>query len=202
MSVLSTMVSVPAVPDSLQAAFLALLPRIERAARLYFRALRCPQRRDDAHAEVVALAWKWFVRLAERGKEVATFPTVFAQLAARAVGSGRRVAGSLKRRDLHAAHARRHGWQFQSLDSNTQERAAPWAEALVDNRRAPIPEQVVFRVDFPAWRQTRSARDRQVMDDLMVGERTETVARRYALSPTRISQLRREFHADWERFGG
>jgi hypothetical protein len=44
---------------ALHAAFLALLPRIERHARICFRHLGCPQGRDDAVAETVALAWRW-----------------------------------------------------------------------------------------------------------------------------------------------
>jgi hypothetical protein len=65
-----------------------------------------------------------------------------------------------------------------------------------------VPDQVAFRCDFPVWRRTRNARDRRLIDDLMVGERTHEVAERYGLSPARVSQLRREFHADWERFSG
>ena len=52
-----------------------------------------------------------------------------------------------------------------------------------------------------AWRVTRTDRDRRMIDDLMVGERTQDVSQKYGLSPGRISQLRREFHDDWQRFG-
>jgi hypothetical protein len=34
----------------------------------------------------------------------------------------------------------------------------------------------------------------------MLGERTLDVAGKYGLSPGRVSQLRREFHDDWEFF--
>ena len=44
-------------------------------------------------AETIALSWKWFVRLAERGKDVGQFVTVLAAFAARAVKSGRRPVG-------------------------------------------------------------------------------------------------------------
>jgi hypothetical protein len=74
-------------------------------------------------------------------------------------------------------------------------------EALRDNTLTPVDEQVAFRLDFPAWRQTRSERDRQLLDDLMCGERTATVSQKYGLSRGRVSQLRREFHDDWQRFG-
>ena len=43
---------------------------------------------------------------------------------------------------------------------------------------------------------------RQVVEDLMVGERTLDVARRHGLSPGRVSQLRREFLHRWEIFCG
>lgn len=56
--------------NELQFAFLTLLPRIETHARIYFRHLKCPDRKQDCVQEVIALAWKWFVRLAERGKDV------------------------------------------------------------------------------------------------------------------------------------
>ena len=36
----------------------------------------------------------------------------------------------------------------------------------------------------------------------MTGERTLDVSRKHGLTPARISQLRRDFHDDWERFGG
>ena len=60
--------------------------------------------------------------------------------------------------------------------------------------------QVSFRLDFPAWLLTRTDRDRRVVEDLMLGERTLDVARKFGLSPARISQLRREFKQDWQLF--
>jgi hypothetical protein len=40
----------------LQNRFLAVLPRIETHARIYFRHLKCPHQRDEALAESFALA--------------------------------------------------------------------------------------------------------------------------------------------------
>ena len=65
-----------------------------------------------------------------------------------------------------------------------------------------MPDQVIFRNDFPAWLRTRTERDRRVAQDLMVGERTKNVARKFGMSPGRVSQLRRDFHEDWQRFEG
>jgi hypothetical protein len=63
-----------------------------------------------------------------------------------------------------------------------------------------VPEQVSFRIDFPAWRLTPSDRDRRLIDDLMLGERTLDVADKHGLTAGRVSQLRRDFKQDWDRF--
>ena len=84
---------------ALQLAFLAILPRIERHGRVYFRHVKCPDRKADAIGEMVALAWRWFLRLAERGKDATRFPSVLATFAARAVYNGRRLAGMCKTKD-------------------------------------------------------------------------------------------------------
>jgi hypothetical protein len=35
---------------------------------------------------------------------------------------------------------------------------------------------------------------------MALNERTKDLSRRFRVSPSRISQLRREFHQDWEQF--
>ena len=89
----------------LQGRFLTLLPRIEKYARYHFRDQRCPNQKADRIAEVIALAWKWFVELEQRGKEVARFVSVLASLAARAVRSGRRLAGMEPAEDVLSGRA-------------------------------------------------------------------------------------------------
>ena len=51
----------PLAPEALHQSFLSILPRIEVHARVCFRWIKCPDKRDDAIAETVAVAWKWFV---------------------------------------------------------------------------------------------------------------------------------------------
>ena len=64
-------------PNDLHAAFLALVPTIKKRARIAFAYYKCANQKAEKVAEAVALAWKWFVRLHERGKDAATFPGVF-----------------------------------------------------------------------------------------------------------------------------
>ena len=75
----------PPSPEQLHSRFLALLPRIELHARIYFRHVRCPERKEDSVQEAIAVSWKWFARLAERGKDATPFISTLATLAARAV---------------------------------------------------------------------------------------------------------------------
>jgi hypothetical protein len=185
----------------LQAAFLAILPRVEKHACFHFRHLRCPHRQDDAVAETVALAWHWFRRLAQRGKDPSRFPVAFANFAARAAKNGRRLCGQEKARDaLSPLAQQRRGFAVQSLPMASSMHGNIFDEALAHNTQTPVPDQVGFRLDFPAWRLGRCERDRRLIDDLMIGERTLDVARRHGLTPARISQLRRAFHHDWLAF--
>ena len=196
----------PVCPSSdapLQLDFQTILPRVELRARIAFRDVRCPHRKADCIAEAVALAWAWYRRLTQRGVDVTRFVSVLAVYAARAVRSGRRVCGQEKARDVLSSVAqRRHGFVVSSLpEVNTLDGNA-WDEALLDNTQTEVPEQVCFRLDFPRWRLSRAERDRRLIDRLMVGERTQDVARRFGLTPSRVSQLRREFAEDWARFCG
>jgi hypothetical protein len=187
----------------LQATFLAcVLPRVLSHGRVYFRHLRA-ERREEAVAEMVALAWKWHWRLFARGKDAARFPTAIATFAARAVRGGRKLAGADRARDaLSPLAQRRKGFAVSPLPSGSSLHRNAFDEALRDNTRSPVGEQVCFRCDFPAWRAGRNERDRRVLDDLMLGERTLDVAGKHGLSAGRVSQLRREFLADWRRFCG
>ena len=186
----------------LQAAFLSIVPRIELHGRVCFRTKNY-QDRQEAVAEMVALCWKWFLRLAEQGKDATRFPSVLATFAARAVHSGRRLAGMSKAKDVLSPVAqRRHGFAVGRLPDFSTLNGNPLAEALQDNTRSPVPDQVAFRFDFPAWLSSLGARDRGIAQDMAQGHRTGELADAYGLSPARVSQLRRQFYMDWQSFCG
>ena len=134
----------------LRARFLAIRERIEMHARIYFRHIRCWFKKDDLIAETIALAWKWFRRLAAKGKDAREFASVLASYAARAVKCGRRITRQLNAKDVLSEQAQqRHGFyvgkipDFSTLDTN------PLQEALIDNTRSPVPEQVSFASTSP-----------------------------------------------------
>jgi len=193
----------PVLTAALHAAFLPLLPRIALHARVYFRHLKCPHRRADAVAEVVALTWRWCVALAQRGKDVARFPSALAAFAARAVKSGRRLCGQEKAQDALSPRAQaRRGFVAGKLPDYATLSGNLLSDALADNTQSPPDEAAAFRIDFADWLRALGGRKRRIAEDMAVGHRTRELANIHGMSPGRVSQLRREFHADWLRFCG
>jgi len=201
--------------NQLQSRFLSILPRIKTHACVYFRHLKCSTTKADRIAETLALAWKWFVRLAQRGKDATQYPSVLATFAARAVNAGRRLCGQLKAKDVLSERAQQgHGFRVEPLPLSTrtcheelnglggQRHLDAYEERLQDNTMTPPDEQAAFRIDFPDWLTTRTERDRRIIGDMVVGEKTMHLARRFGISPARVSQLRREYHDDWRQFTG
>jgi hypothetical protein len=188
----------------LQQTFVAdILPRVEAHARVYFRHVRCLHQKEELLAEMTALCWKWFLRLVRRGKDVLQFVSALVTYAARAVGCGRRLCGHERSRDVLSPVAqRRHGFTVSRLPDFSTLSANPLAEALVDNTQTPPDQQVCFRLDFPNWLATLGALNRTLAVDMALGHRTLELAQGYGISPARVSQLRRAFHNDWDRFCG
>jgi hypothetical protein len=136
---------------TLHAGFLTILPRIELHGHIQFRHERCPHQKADAIAEMVDLSWRWYVQLAVRGKDATRFPGTLATFAARAVRAGRRVCGQERSRDVLSPSAQRcHGFSVERLPDCSTLCHGPLWEALHDNTQTPPPEQVAFRLDFPA----------------------------------------------------
>ena len=201
--------------SAVQAHFVAILPRIELHAKIYFRDVRCPHRKEDYIQETRALAWKFFTRAIEQGKNPLTFVSRIATYAARHARSGRRLCGQRSRDTMSPLAQRRRGFTVMALPvSTTQPHEQCYAnphcqrlkdaleERLRDNSLTAVPEQVCFRLDFPAWMNTLSDRDRRVVEDLMQDEQPRDVANKRGISPSRVSQLRRELMQRWRRFCG
>ena len=201
--------------DELHSRFLDILPRIELHGRIYFRHLN-PDRKADAIQEMCSLAWKWFLRLDEQGKDPADFLMSFTTFLARSVNSGRRLVGMAKSKDVMNPITQRHqGFKVESLPHFTrtsfdhlysspkgQELRDALEERLCDNTITPIIDQVQFRIDFPAWLKTLTGRERRMICGMARNERTLDLSKQFDLSPSRISQMRREFQIDWKRFIG
>lgn len=198
--------------QDLKAEFEELMPKLTQYFMSVFRFLRCEATRNDFIAEGVALCWKWFVRLKQRGKEPAVFVTTMARYAARAVRSGRTVCGQQKSKDVLSLTAKiKYGVgvvQFAArIPPERMRRPTPIPdEALVyedhvaDDTLTPIPEQAAFRVDWPVFLNTLSARDRNIATFLALGHRATEAAKEFNLSLPRISQVRKDWQRRWCEF--
>ena len=215
MSAISPSFPVPPI-DRLQATFMALVPRIETHGRVYFRNVKCPHKKQDAIAEMVAQAWKWFVRLAELGKDATQFPTALATYAARAVKSGRRLCGQEPAKDVMSGIAQqRHGFKVEALPSTTlasleilystplgQEMQDALEERLRDNSVTPVPDQAAFRIDWPRFVKTLTGRDRWLAEFLGLGHSGKKAADKFNLSPCRVTQIRQQWCREWRASQG
>jgi hypothetical protein len=154
--------------------FLEILPDALRYASFAFRGERDPHRRDDRLQEVLALCWLWCCRLARKGKDPRQFSSTLAVFAARQVRSGRSFVGKKTYRNDALSY---HAQAIRGFPGRLPPRLPSVADSL-------------------------PARQQQMAEEMATGETTLVLAARYALSPGRVSQLRREFHASWLAFTG
>ncbi len=180
------------------AAFLAMLPRIKLQARVAFRN-RTIEAREELTQEVIANAYSAFARLVERGKVDSAFATPLAHYAIRHVRDGRRVGNKLNRRDLMSPANRRV--RIERLDRYDSASSA-WKEAIVADRRATPADTAAARLDLAEWFRSLPTRDRRIAKALAAGETTAEAARRFGVSPARISQLRHELRRSWRTLQG
>jgi hypothetical protein len=196
--------------------FLALVPRIETHAQVCFRGIKCPVTKEDRVAECVALAWKWFVRLTERGKDPFEFPVAFACLVARAVRCGRRLCGQERSMDVLSPLAQqRRGFVVEHLPATTRSPheslyASPhgqqlqdvFEERLRDNAVTPPPDAAAFRIDWPLFLRGLTTRDQEMATFLSLGHSGKAAAARFGLSPGRVTQLRQRWCRQWQTCQG
>jgi hypothetical protein len=181
--------------------FVLLIPLIRDHARFSFRKKR-PEEKAELVEECLANAFRTFARLQELGKEDLIYPTVLAKFAVKQVRDGRRVGTPLNSNDVLSRYAQlRKNIKIQSLEYYDHEEEA-WREAVIEDQATPVPEQVAFRVDFPAWLERYQRPQRRIAAALALGYTTTEAAKSFKVSAGRISQLRRDFERSWEAYQG
>ena len=179
--------------------FLTLLPQIREQAHFAFRTER-PERREELTDEVIANCWAAFVRLVERGLIDVVYPTPLAQYAIKQVRDGRRVGARLNVRDISSDYAQRSKrFTVERLD-RYDELNGEWREVLIEDRKAGPAETAAARVDISDWFDSLPRHKRRIAQTLAAGESTKRTAKKFGVTPGRISQMRREFQAAWAEF--
>ena len=183
------------------AKFLSLLPQIQEQARFAFRR-EGGEQREELIAEVVANCWAAFVRLVDRGLIDVAQATPLAQFAIKQVRDGRRVGAKLNVHDVSSSYAQRmKHFRVERLDHFDEEEGT-WREVLIEDRHAGPSETAAARIDIADWFDTLPKHKRRVAETLAKSETTKTTARKFGVSPGRISQTRRELETSWREFQG
>jgi hypothetical protein len=184
-----------------QAGFLQMLPTLQRYARFAFRRL-WREAREDAICETIANCLCAYRRLYKRNELHRAFASPLVRYAVAQYHVGRRVGTSWSSRDVYSTRARLEGGiEIHPLGTSSEQRDE-WLECLTDNRRTPVPDQAHFRIEFPRWLGTQTKRNRQIAETLALGYSTGEVARKFNLTPARVSQIRRELYQSWSEFTG
>ena len=125
-----------------------------------------------------------------------------AQYAIRQIRSGRRVGSKLNVRDASSPYCQRaKALTVERLDAFDAAKGS-WQEIVVEDRNATPADIAATRIDFSDWLTSLKPRMRRIAKTLATGETTTNVARRFALSQARVSQIRRELKDAWETFQG
>ena len=183
------------------ARFLTFLPIVTGYARRAFTD-RDSESREDLVEEVVVNALIAFKRLYDKGKVDLAYPSVLALHGIRLVRDHRRAGCRLNIRDVSSEYAQqRKGFRVRRLD-RFDRRENTWMEVLVEDRRSGPAEIAASRMDFTAWVLSLPKRDRKIALTLAAGETTAEAAKQFGVSPSRISQVRRELQQSWDDFVG
>ena len=181
--------------------FLRMLPVIQQSASIAFRHLKA-EAREEAIQDVTANALVAFVRLVELGKADVAFPTVLARYGVSQFRSGRRVGTRLNVRDISSGYCqRRKGIFVQRLD-RYYVKDGEWREIVVEDKKSTPADIAATRIDFAAWLETLSKRQRKIAETLAMGETTSRTARIFRISAGRVSQIRRQLFDRWQVFQG
>lgn len=178
--------------------FLLLIPKIEHQAAYAFRGLAL-EARDEAVAEVVANACLAFKRMFDRGKARLAYVSSLTRFAIAQFWSGRRVGTPTNSLDVTSpAAVRKHGHQVKSLTKCDDQ--GSWRIAAIEDKSSGPAEVAQFRIDFQAWLQSLPRRQCSLAIRMSEGFSTAELADLYGLSPSRISQSRRELESSWNDF--
>ena len=95
---------------------------------------------------------------------------------------------------------RKRGFFVKSLDQRNP--AGEWKEIVVEDGRVTPAEVAASRIDIDDWLSQLPRLKRNVAETLAKGETTSATARRFDVTPGRVSQVRRELEDDWADFQG
>lgn len=176
-----------------QSAFADMVPEIQQRLRRAFRLLGADAR-EDAVEEGVVHTLLSYSRLHEQGRADQVSPSTLAWYAVHQVKRGRPAVGRMNGKEPLSRYAQLgNGIQVDPAQGQ-------WIDILVEDKRAPVADQVAAKLDVGAWFLTLTLKMRQVAKALAYGCSTSEVARKHGVTAGRISQMRRTLEESWMAF--
>src|SRR4029079_19105861 len=87
-----------------------------------------------------------------------------------------------------------------SNDIEIERQHGKWIDAMVEDKRASVSDQVAAKIDVGAWFATLTKRMKEIAKDLAFGCSTSEVAEKHGVTAGRISQWRRVLEDSWAAF--
>jgi len=160
--------------------------------------LERPSDRDDAVAEVIAIAWQRATRDYRAGKNVERMAWANARYAMQSWYYGRRLCGMENGEDcLSPRAARLHGFAVlrQAVDSDSVERQA--VELLADDRSLSPLNQVQIKLDLQRFCNLRNYVDCRAVRLFASGHNCKEVGARIGRTHGTVRHLRKRLKAAW-----
>jgi hypothetical protein len=176
---------------SLHESFTSELPELEVMARAWFRGIG-PEARDEAVQNTTCLAWKYWLRLAELGRD--NEPGVLRNVwwyCLKQTRVGRTITrGDGKRgKGQQDAYDHTNGNAIEHLNLN---------HFISD--MTPVPDQVAFRLDTPVFLAKLTEKQRRIALMLAEGLRTGEIAKELGVTPAVVSQCKARFKELYDEF--
>ena len=188
-------------PATWQAGFVAMLPALERFLRITFRDLSA-EAQTDAIENAIVNCLLAYARLFEQGRAEAATASSLARYAALHTRRGRLACCRMNSKEPLSRYAQLgKGFRVEPLYHRNPDDDI-WINDAIDTRQASVADRVAIKLDFMAWLGSLCRRTRRIAVDLARGFSTSEVARKYGVTPGRVSQLRRELHNGWCQFQG
>lgn len=181
----------PIAPDDLAAlheSFLKSLPLIQGHAHRRFNHLHGDDR-EEAVAEVVALAWQAYHPLFTQGRAIEGKRGGIAIFSGKSVASGGRLVGQHPVNDVMSPAGRAGHCVGEPRESEWVDEDSPADQAIVN-------------VDFEAWLESLDDRRREVATALASGYNTADMGRQRGVTRAAIYLVRKDLIASYEKFHG
>ena len=179
---------------SAQARFEAVLPHLRLIIAKYFRSYYNQDDKDDAIAEAIALSWRRFRALIQRGIDPDNLCYSIGSRAALQVHRRARLTVTNQKRGrsivdpLCPATKRKLGLRCHKLNARDL------------GRSADIPDVMAFRNDFATWRGQWSKRDLAIIDFRLAGYTCLEIAWKLGVNRWNVNQRLPRYYQSWNQF--